>query len=82
MIVLREAELMGESPFSWGLPDSGSQVWLSWNYKAAIKVLAKAVVSSAGLIMEGSTFIVINVFAGRTKFLAAVGLRALVPCWH
>ena len=30
----------------------------------------------------GSTFNGIDVFAGRTKFLAAVGLTALVQCWH
>lgn len=44
-------------------------------------MLAKAVVSSEVLSMEGSTFNVI-VFAYRTKFLAAAGLRALVPCGH
>ena len=30
----------------------------------------------------GSAFNGTDVFAGRTKFLAAVGLTAFVQCWH
>lgn len=39
---------------------------LSWNYKAVIKVLAKAVVSSEGMAVEGPTFSVAPVVVGRT----------------
>lgn len=39
---------------------------LSWNDKAVIKVLAKAVVSSEGMAVEGPTFSVAQVVVGRT----------------